>query len=189
MRTRRIDPRERDRITRELAHSAATLTVQDLLDGAFIPRTDNTKAFSVGRFGDGTMGVYYAALEERTCEREIGFHLHSKIADSYEAGFRKPRRYTLVECEYGGITAELRGKESAHPELVSPSEAGYPFCQRLAHKAVSRGIAGFFTRSARDPIGTCVPVFAREALGHAGVRHSVTAHVGPQGVEFRPALK
>lgn len=187
MGARRIDPREHEAITRALAGTGAPLDAQEVLDDAFRARTDASTPFRVGRFGDGTLGVYYAALEERTCEHEIGFHLHSRIADAYEAGFHAPRRYTLVECEYGGMTAELRGQEGAHPELVSPSEMGYPFCQRLAHEAVAAGIAGFFTRSARDPSGTCVPVFARDALGRAGVRHSVTAHAGPQGVEFRAA--
>ena len=143
--------------------------------------------FRAGRFGDGTMGVYYSALEAHTCEREVGFHLNLEIAQAHDAGFSRARRYTFVECEYRGTTAELRGKETVHPELVSQSEAGYPFCQALARKAVSNAIAGLLTRSARDPSGTCVPVFAREALGHAGVGHSVTAHPGPKGVVFRPA--
>lgn len=186
---RRIDPREHEAIAGALAGSNAALSAQSLLDDPFRPRTHTLTPFRVGRFGDGTLGVYYAALEQRTCERELGFHLRSRVADAYAAGFRAPRHYALVACEYGAITAELRGKEALYPELVSPSEAGYPFCQRLAHQAVSAGIAGFFTRSARDPDGTCVPVFAREALGHARVRHRITAHAGPQGVEFRAASR
>ena len=184
---RRIDPKEHEAIADAIAGSSAALSAQALLDEPFQPRTGTATPFRVGRFGDGTLGVYYAALKQRTCERELGFHLHSRVADAYAAGFRAPRRYALVACEYRAVTAELRGKECAHPELVSPSEAGYSFCQKLAHQAVAAGIAGFLTRSARDPDGTCVPVFAREALGRARVRHRVTAHAGPQGVEFRPA--
>ena len=184
---RRIDPNEHEAIASALAASSPALSAEAVLDEPFRPRTGTTTPFRVGRFGDGTLGVYYAALEQRTCEREIAFHLGPETADAYAAGFRAPRRYTLVECEYGGATTELRGKEGAHPELVSPSKAGYPFCQRLAKQAVAAGIAGFLTRSARYPEGTCVPVFARDALGHARVRHRVTAHAGPQGVEFQRA--
>ena len=184
---RRIDPRAHEAIAGALDESNAALSAQALLDEPFRPRTETRPPFRVGRFGDGTLGVYYAALEQRTCEREIAFHLGSETADAYAAGFRAPRRYMLVECEYGGTTAELRGQEGMHPQLVSPSEADYPFCQRLAHQAVAAGIAGFLTRSARAPDGTCVPVFARDALGRARVRHRVIAHAVPQGVEFRPS--
>jgi len=184
---RRIDPRAHEAIAGALGDSNPALSAQALLDEPFRPRTNTPTPFRVGRFGDGTLGVYYAALEQRTCERELGFHLHSRVADAYAAGFRAPRRYALVACEYRAVTAELRGQEGAHPELVSPSEAGYAFCQRLAHQAVSAGIGGFFTRSARAPDGTCVPVSARDALGRARVRDRVTAHAGPQGVDFRAA--
>ena len=130
------------------------------------------------------MGVYYSALEERTCERELGFHLKRELVEAGNAGFNRPRRYHLVRCQYHGNTAELRGKERAHPELVSRDSDGYPFCRTLAREAVSRGIVGFLTRSARDPKGTCLPVFARDALSEAQAMHSVTAHTGPQGVHF-----
>ena len=181
---RRIDPRDHEAIARTLASTPMSLSADKVLDDAFRPRPDKPTAFPVRRFGDGTIGVYYSALEERTCERELGSHLGTEIAQAREAGFSHPRHYAFVQCKYRGNTAELRGKETAHPELVSKTATGYPFCQALAREAVSNGIAGFLTRSAREPRGTCLPVFAREALRDPAVRHNVTAHAGPQGIEF-----
>ena len=160
------------------------LSADTVLDDAFRPRPDKPTPFPVRRFGDGTIGVYYSALEKRTCERELGSHLEAELAQARKAGFNHPRRYAFVQCQYHGITAELRGKERTHPELVSRISDGYPFCQALAREATLNGIAGFLTRSARDPRGTCLPVFARRALSDSGVTHSVTAHAGPQGVRF-----
>ena len=184
MSRRRIDPREHEAIARALASTSMALSANTVLDDAFRPRPDKPTPFPVRRFGDGTMGVYYSALEERTCERELGSHLGRELVQARKAGFNHPRRYALVRCQYHGNTAELRGKERAHPELVSQTLDGYPFCQALAREAVSIRIDGFLTRSAREPSGTCVPVFARDALSEAGITHSVAAHAGPLGVQF-----
>ena len=185
MSQRRIDPREHDAIARALDEISMALSAEKVLDDAFRPRSDKPTPFRKRRFGDGTMGVFYSALEERTCEREMGFHLEPDFAQEYQAGFKHPRHYAFVQCQYRATTAELRGQERAHPELVSPTPDGYPFCQALAREAVSNRIAGFLTRSARDPRGTCLPVFARDALSDPGVTHRVTAHAGPQGVRFQ----
>ena len=184
MSRRRIDPREHEAIAHALATIPMALSAEKVLDDGFRPRPDKPTPFPVRRFGDGTMGVYYSALEERTCERELGCHLQPELAQAREAGFNHPRRYAFVQCQYHGVTAELRGKERDHPELVSQTSDGYPFCQALAREAIANGIAGFLTRSARDPRGTCLPVFARNALSDPEVTHRVTAHAVPQGVRF-----
>ena len=160
------------------------LSADTVLDDAFRARPDKLTPFPVRRFGDGTMGVYYSALEKRTCERELGSHLEAELVQARNAGFTHPRRYAFVQCQYHGNTAELRGKERDHPELVSQTPGGYPFCQELSREATSNGITGFLTRSARDPTGTCLPVFARGALSDPGITHSVRAHAGRQGVRF-----
>ena len=184
MSRRRIDPREHAAIANALDSISMALSAETVVDDAFRPRPDKPTPFPRGRFGDGFMGVYYSALEEQTCKREVGYHLGREFADTRTAGFTHPRRYAFVRCEYDGNTAELRGKEGEHPDLVSQTPDGYPFCQTLAREAASNGIAGLLTRSARDPKGTCLPVFARGALSNPGVTHSVKAHAGPQGIRF-----
>ena len=184
MSRRRIDPREHAAIADALRGTSMALSAETVVNDAFRARPDKSTPFPVRRFGDGSMGVYYSALEERTCERELGYHLGRELAETRTAGFNHPRRYALVRCEYDGNTAELRGKESKHPELVSQTPDGYPFCQALAREATSNGIAGFLTRSARDPTGTCLPVFARGALSNPEVAHSVRAHADPHGMRF-----
>ena len=184
MSRRRIDPREHAAIANALASTSMALSAETVVDDAFRPRPDKPTPFPTGRFGDGSIGVYYSALEERTCKREVGYHLGREFADTRTAGFTQPRRYAFVCCEYDGNTAELRGKEGEHPDLVSQTPDGYPFCQALAREATSNGIAGLLTRSARDPKGTCLPVFARGALSNPGVTHIVNAHAGPQGIRF-----
>ena len=187
MSARGIDPREHNAIAGTLDGVIMALSPEQILDDAFRPRWDKPTPFLKGRFGDGTMGVFYSALEERTCEREKGFHFKAEFAETAQAGFKHPRHYAFVQCRYRGITTELRGQELQHHELVSPTQDGYPFCRSLAREAVSNGIAGFLTRSARNRRGTCLPVFVREALSDPGVRRRVTADAGPRGVRFQRA--
>ena len=71
MSRRRIDPREHEAIADALASTSMALTADTVLEDAFRPRPDKPTPYPVRRFGDGTMGVYYSALEERTCEREL----------------------------------------------------------------------------------------------------------------------
>jgi hypothetical protein len=51
--------------------------------------------------------------------------------------------------------------------LVSPTDAGYPFCQRLATAAIAQGVDAFYTRSARHQNGTCVPIFNSRSITNA----------------------
>ena len=161
------------------------LTAKEVVDKTFRPREDRRTPFSVGRFGDGTMGVYYSALDEVTCERELGFHLESNLVELKDAGFSYPRRDSAIECHYSGATADLRWKETTHSYLVSKTSAGYPSCQRLAREAVQKGLHGFLTRSARHAGGTCVPVFARSALTNPDVRYDLAAMATDSGIVFR----
>ena len=162
------------------------LTAEELIEDAFRPQDQRATPFPVKRFGDGTIGVYYSALEKVTCKKELAFHLNTSFIEMHEKNFSYDRVYSLVECNYSGTTVDLRGQEINNPDLVSETEAGYPFCQRLALKAVKRRIAGFFTASARHDGGTCVPVFARSALSNPSIRCEVTLQVTVAGAEFNP---
>ena len=151
---------------------------------AFVPRGDKPTLFPIGRFGDGSMGVYYSALEEATCERELTFHLHAAFLEVGDSLRTQPRYYSLIVCFFSGMVKDFRGGESSYPDLVSESTSGYPFCQSLGRLAVKENIDGFLTASARNAGGTCVPVFARAALSDPEIRHEVTLVISATGVKF-----
>jgi hypothetical protein len=105
--------------------------------------------------------VFYPALEEETCEAEVKYHIKDGVTASGFARF-----YHLLACDFVGTVANLLGKEVGHPELISPTEDGYPFCQALAKEARAAGVHAFHTPSARYPGGTCSPVFDRPNLAN-----------------------
>lgn len=85
------------------------------------------------------IGVYYSALEVSTCEKEIVFHLEFEEGDP-------SRYYSMIGCEFSGTMADLREKENDHPDLVSQTRNGHPFCQRLGEKAKQKKLMHFILR-------------------------------------------
>ena len=96
-----------------------------------------------------------------------------------------PEQYSLIECDYNGVTADLRGKENKFPELVSTTNTGYPFCQSVALEALEKGIEGLYTPSARNLEGTCVPVFQRNSLSGPRIRARYIVEFDINGPIFR----
>ena len=135
-------------------------SAEDLCDLAFAPSRAESLPYPESRFGDGTIGIFYSALDLHTCEKEIEFHT---LPDFHELA-PASRFYRLIECSYQGTTVDFRGREAEYPDLVSAQKDGYPFCRKLANFAKTRRIDGFFTPSARHPGGTCVPIFERLAI-------------------------
>ncbi|MBR0751730.1 RES family NAD+ phosphorylase [Bradyrhizobium jicamae] len=126
--------------------------------------------FWPGRFNREGYGVYYAALEGQTCIEEVKNYQNTSMTAQSSAKY-----YRFISAQFDGMTVDLRGQEGAHPQLTSTDKSGYPFCQSLADVARQTGIDAFYTYSARDAGGTCVPVFQRSALQNpslgGGVRY------------------
>ncbi len=120
-----------------------------------------------GRYGDG---VFYSALEEETAAEEVRFHeqRRERIAEDMRA-----RTRWVIMCTFAGSSADIRGQEAEHPELVSPDESGYPFCREVARQAVEAGIDSLHAPSARRPGGTCVPVFTKGTVTDPERRRTV----------------
>ena len=95
------------------------------------------------------------------------------------------REYSLVECLFEGSTVDLRGQEKHDPDLISETESGYPFCQRLEQKAVNSGIEGFFTPSARHRHGVSVPIFNRDSIVEPQIICKYEAINANENVVFR----
>jgi hypothetical protein len=174
--SRGLDPGSIADAKEALARVGTPITAGEAVDYSFQPR-GAPATFGRGRFGDGTAPVFYAALEKETCQAEVKHH-----AEKEAAADLLPRFYHLLACEFDGHVAVLIGKEAEHPELISSTEDGYPFCQALARQAREAGIRAFYTRSARHPAGTCTPVFGRPNLTNERiVERTVLVRTGGEG--------
>ena len=60
------------------------LTAEELIEDAFHPQDQRATPFPVKRFGDGTIGVYYSALERVTFKKELAFHLNTSFIEMHE---------------------------------------------------------------------------------------------------------
>ena len=123
------DPAEVFAIEDELTR-ISLVELEKIVDCYFERR--NSEAFPIRRFGDGTFGVYYSALEDCTCRSELAYHLQITYPNSITKNIGN---FLLIECEHSGSTVNLRGAEMEHPDLVSETEAGYPYCQEQAATA------------------------------------------------------
>ena len=155
---RGIDPASIAEAKEVIAGVAIPLTPAEVLAYSF------RKPFRQGRFGDASYGVYYSALEEDTCVEEIRHHYHREFEQQRTGQFPHARYYHLLTCNFAGVALVLNGHEDQYPDLVSATDAGYPFCQNLAIAARQDGVDALYTQSARAPAGTCVPVFTQATL-------------------------
>jgi RES domain len=114
------------------------MNAEDAFNYSFRPRTESP-AFPIGRFGDGTLAVCYSALERETCREEVRHHRRQELAALQSGRMPFSRYYTLVSSDFHGTSLMLRGREDAYPDLVSPTTAGYPFCQAVARWARGLG--------------------------------------------------
>jgi hypothetical protein len=155
---RGIDPASIAEAKEVIAGVAIPLTPAEALAYSF------HEPFRQGRFGDGSYGVYYSALEEDTCIEEIRHHYQREFEQQRTGRFPHPRYYHLLTCDFAGVALVLTGHEDQYSDLVSPTDAGYPFCQNLASMARQDGVDALYSRSARAPAGTCVPVFTEASV-------------------------
>jgi len=138
-----------------LALDGTPFSAVALVRDTFTPKYRYSTPFPRWRFSAGNAPVYYAALEERTCVEEVKYHLRSSL---------QPGRYfAVISCQFDGLVLLLCGHEKKYPELTSQTEAGYPFCRRLANEA-RLTVNAMHAPSARAPSGTCVPVFDERTL-------------------------
>lgn len=112
------------------------------------------------RFGDGSFGVYYAALDEDTAIAETVFHRERFLAATAE-----PPIELEMRCHVGTVETRLedvRGPRFAH--LQSPDLARWPVPQAFGAARRSAGAEGLNYRSARNPCGECIAVFRPKAV-------------------------
>jgi hypothetical protein len=116
-------------------------------------------AFPIGRFGDGSYGVYYSAIEIATTIEEVAHHRKNEIIE-----LGHPRYFRTLRCSFSGSVLVLIGHETAYPDLISETEDGYPLCQSIAAEALAAAYDALRTPSARRQGGVCLPVFIESSL-------------------------
>jgi hypothetical protein len=151
---------EAARLTAEALRGVGEVrTADEAISLCFQPSEAYPTPFPRGRFGDGTYPVCYSALEIETSIEEVAHHQKKPINE-----LRHPRYFRILRCSFSGVALVLVGHEQSYPDLISPTESGYPFCRSLAGEARGAGHDALRTPSARRPGGICLPVFTESTL-------------------------
>lgn len=112
------------------------------------------------RYNTSSSCALYTAVERETCIAELRHHVGRFIEEGI------PRFFQVIEVTASGSMVELCGHEEDYPELVSPTDAGYPFCQALALEAMKAKHHVLRAPSARARGGQCVPIFYRDNVSN-----------------------
>jgi hypothetical protein len=156
---------------------------ESLLDKPFEPKPQLTPQPT--RFSDGTIRVFYSALEADTAEVEVrDWYLRHAFGSTRE---RRTVYYMSFSCDYAGHTKDLRPYVATLPCLIQDEKSAYPDCHRIAAEAVKDGLGGLLTPSARKPGGTCLPVFRRKALSNPRRREWVAFAFDPETGQVSPS--
>ena len=134
-------------------------SLEQYLDGPFRPRAST--GYPSGRFSDGTIPVFYSALEPETAEAEA-INLQVKYAIENASG--RLANFMRVSCRFSGQTKDLRPYVSTMTYLTASSTSDYRQCRLLGSEAHHNGLDGLTTPSAQRSGGTCLPVFRRPVL-------------------------
>lgn len=136
---------------------------EQILDGPFTPKPLlHGKPYQT-RFSDGSIRVYYSALDHETAEAEMYYWTIKPLLEG------PPRVWTVLfqcaACRFSGQVKDLRPKIAEWPFLTA--DKGYDVCNQVAAEAKAAGLDGLLSQSARRQEGTTLPVFKRECLSDA----------------------
>jgi len=128
------------------------------------------------RYGDGTVRVWYGALEEDTALAETCWHQLRQLR-AIEGVTTPVIRYRAVyRVQAHGLFLELRGKERAHPELL---DEDYAATQAVGKHAAAQGLPGALYPAARWPDGSCLAAFRADPLSDPTLLYYLTYHIDP----------
>lgn len=126
--------------------------------------------WSWGRFGNGTFGVWYGALEEETSIKEALYHRPEIDKNDFKNAYspiiqaRRLFRATLTAKKFYNLGSYVE----KYPQLLSSEN--YAFCQTMGAYAIQENIDMYLAPSVRNPGGTCTPVFNSEIIEDSLVR-------------------
>ncbi|MET1076963.1 MAG: RES family NAD+ phosphorylase [Pseudomonas sp.] len=142
---------------------------------------------SASRFGDGTIRVWYGALEEQTALAETCYHQIQMLRE-VDGIDRVVIRYRKVwQVQAAGLFIDLRGKAAAFPDLLSDD---YAYPQEVGKRLAAERLPGVLYDSARWPSGQCLAVFRADPLSHPvqlyDLTYRIDARAGVVEVEREP---
>ena len=108
----------------------------------------------LNRFSGPSRGTWYAALDVKTCVKEVAFHMTRELEriDDFHACVD----YSEMFASFAGEFVDLRNT-NPRPECLQPDIAvGYPAGNELAQKTRSSGYNDIIYPSVRDRTGTCL---------------------------------
>ncbi|NUS38789.1 MAG: RES family NAD+ phosphorylase [Lysobacter sp.] len=134
------------------------------------------------RYGDGTVRVWYGALEEDTALAETCWHQLQQVRAVEGVSAPVVRHRAVYRVHAHGLFLELRGKEAEHPELLDDD---YAATQAIAKHAAAQGLPGLLYPSARWPDGSCLAAFRAEPLSQPTLLYYLTYRIDPVADEVR----
>jgi hypothetical protein len=138
------------------------------------PFTADTSVAS--RFGDGTVRVWYGALDEQTARAETCWHQLRQVMAIEGVDRVVVRHRAVYRVQAQGHFVDLRGKEQAFPQIVADD---YAFTQGIGRTLSVQGMPGLLYPSARWPGGECLAAFRSEPLGNPVLSHYLTYRIDP----------
>lgn len=141
-------------INRELVSGVPESSI---INAAFVYTNSNGN-----RFNDARRGAWYAGIELKTSQSEVGFHKLRLFADTgYDGAARFQYRNFLAD--FAGEYHHLSSREQARCLKPGPVPECYSPGQSLASQLLYAGSNGIVYPSVRKPGGTCIACF-RPAL-------------------------
>jgi len=128
------------------------------------------------RYGDGTVRVWYGALEELTSLAETCWHALRQIRAIDGVTTPVTRHRAMYRVRAHGLFLELRGKEAEHPELL---DEDYAPTQAIAKHSAMQGLPGLLYPSARWPDGSCLAAFRADPLRDPQLIYYLTYRIDP----------
>ena len=128
------------------------------------------------RYGDGTVRVWYGALEEDTALAETCWHQLQQLRAIAGVAHPVTRYRAVYRVHARGLFLELRGKERQYPELL---DEDYGATQAIAKHAAAQGLAGLLYPAARWPAGSCLAAFRPDPLSDPVLLYYLTYRIDP----------
>lgn len=155
--TKELDPVKAKRVFQKSLQQI----VQKEIDSRFKP--ENWRAT---RYSDGSWGVLYAAETEETSLQEAVYHckLFYKEELAVQKEITLDRRVVCLRVHSTKAIEVLKLSLVNKAFLISTNKSGYPYCQNLAHKLISKGAELLRTPSARLDKGFCIPIFDTQVI-------------------------
>lgn len=127
------------------------------------------------RYGDGSIRVWYGALDEDTALAETCYHQIQMLRE-IEGVDRVVIRYRKVwQIQASGLFIDLRGKLEEFPALVGDD---YAWPQSIGKRLAHEGLPGLLYPSARWA-GDCLATFRATPLSHPVQLYDLTYHIDP----------